>query len=665
MSIKSEKDRPDVVAVNNQSKWFLFFMKFGVHNFSKTRTVYLAPGAGMPWGPSVQCAIASRSDPEMSKALLNKYIFVFWQSLQDTSLPLAELQAVVRHIHPDMVVELAHLDAVLPESIEADFPEKYAAIAPLRQSAVLASNQTLRIREIVARCGYIHSGGPVVFVSQWRLADSQTVKDRCRSYLSQRQCSGAEICWYRTSQEKDSAKELKNLLIDDTRYHLGDQPFGQEAARITVAVRGVSPDSTVSLYAYRDHARVSGETRVLYLDYPERDIEDFLVIYQSDAKNENPIHGLDHDEECKPFWAGIFNTPHRLINALLNLADVGVNNEVVDPFSYSGTVAIETAKLGAIAQSFDLSEVRGAQDNFEFFCTSNGKRDLLNVRRILDDDPKYSALLALAESRAKVNALQMPDVAPDDQVERLMEDGAYRDLLRQRAGRISYYLLRRYYMELKRGVKGKDILGSDGIQYAIKQLDKLSAALNRILSLQQHRSDNESLCFVPGNSVTAKHCEDHTHKSSRVFLSYWLNRTTERGFRFAPHDITSGALPIEDGTVDAVVTDPPYGYGDLLDRDQLQRVYTAFFSEALRILKNGGSLVFCALDKVRTGRPTTKLFTTEEVIRMLHDAACKLRIDFAFPSIDPLAEQARGLYFWKSTKALNRSIFAARVYRRQ
>ncbi len=57
---------------------------------------------------------------------------------------------------------------------------------------------------------------------------------------------------------------------------------------------------------------------------------------------------------------------HRLINALLNLADVGDDKEVVDPFSYSGTVAIETASLGGIAQSFDISEVLGAHDNFEF-----------------------------------------------------------------------------------------------------------------------------------------------------------------------------------------------------------------------------------------------------------------------------------------------------------
>ncbi len=84
-----------------------------------------------------------------------------------------------------------------------------------------------------------------------------------------------------------------------------------------------------------------------------------------------------------------------------------------------------------------------------------------------------------------------------------------------------------------------------------------------------------------------------------------------------------------------------------------------------KVFKSGGALAFCALDKVRTGRSTENLLSTEEVVRLLHDAACLQGIDFGFPSIDPAAEQAHGLYFWKSRKALNRVIVGTRVYRRQ
>lgn len=601
----------------------------------------------------------------MHNDLPHRYIFVFWQSLQDTSLPLAELQAVIHHLYPDLVVELAHLDTLLGESFHGAVPGRYAALAPLRQSALVASTKTLDITRIVARCGYTHSGGPLVLASQWRKVDSSIIRKHCRSYLAHTECTGAVLRWFRKSQEKEAPKHIQDLLIDDSRYHLGDLPFNPEANKISEALKGPSNEGNPLLYAYRDQAKSSSETRVLYLDYPERELEDFLIIYRTDAKKENPIHDLDQDEECKPFWAGIFNTPHRLINALLNLADVGEDKEVVDPFSYSGTVAIETASLGGIAQSFDISEVQGAQDNFDFLCTEEGKNDLLRVRDILADEHKNTTLRLLAKSHSRVNALQMPDVDANDRIEQLMQDPEHKSLLNSRAGRIAYYLLRRHNMERLRGVKGDDTIGADATKYAKEQLLKLETALDRIATLQKYRRKDDRLCVVPGECITEKYFRDSTHKSTRVFPSYTVKKPARRGgFLFIKHDITKEPLPIPDASVDAVVTDPPYGYGDLLDRDELYQVYIAFFDQALRILKSGGSLVFCALDKVRTGRSTNNLFTTEEVIRMLHDASCKHRVDFAFPSIDPVAQQARGLYYWKSTRALNRSIFAARIYRR-
>jgi hypothetical protein len=542
---------------------------------------------------------------------------------------------------------------------------RYAALAPLRQSAIVASTKILDPAPIVARCGYVHSGGPLVLANQWRKVDSTTIRKHCRSYLAQIESAGADLIWYRKSDEKQTPKQLQSLLIDDSRYHLGDLPFKPEAKKIGEALQGRSAVSNTLLYAYRDQAKASADTRVLYLDYPERELEDFLVIYRTDAKKENPIHDLDQDEECKPFWAGIFNTPHRLINALLNLADVGDDKEVVDPFSYSGTVAIETASLGGIAQSFDISEVLGAQDNFDFLCTEDGKKDAVKIRNILDEESKANALRALAKNHSRVNALQMPDIDVNDRIERLKDEQDYGHILGTRVGRIAYYLLRRHNMERLRGVKGDDKIAPDATNYAKEQLDKLEAALSRIATLQQYRKADSRLCVVPGTSLTEKHFQDFTHKSNRVFLSYTVKKPARRGgFLFTPHDITKAPLPVDDQSIDAVVTDPPYGYGDLLDRDELYQVYVAFFDQALRVLKSGGSLVFCALDKVRTGRSTNNLFTTEEVIRMLHEAACKHRVDFAFPSIDPVAQQARGLYFWKSTRALNRSIFAARIYRR-
>ena len=591
----------------------------------------------------------------------NYYVFVFWQPLSETSLPLAELQAVLRHLDRTTVVELVHPDALL-DGRTPELPSRYIAVAPLRQSAIVASTHKLDAANLVARAGYIHSGGHLVFASQWRKADTAGVRKSCRQYLMQHSSSGADLIWYQKMDEKNAPKELHSILIDESRYHLGERPFRPEAERIRVALRGQSNTTKTLLYAYRDRARTISDTQTTYLDYEERDTEDYLVIYKTEAKKENPIHNLDDIDECKPFWAGIFNTPHRLINALLNMADVGENSIVVDPFSYSGTVAIETAKLGGIAKSFDVSEIRGAEDNFRFFCTAEGKATLQAARLILNDPKKVRGLLALAVEYSGVNELNMPDVRENGRIEQLMLQHSWRKQLGTPGGRMAYYLLRRYHMESKRKVRK---VGSDPQKYVSKLLNRLESSLHYMSALREYEQDDQRICIVPGQDVTSKHCLDHKHKTNRVFLSYSTDKLDGNGFKFKLHDITGKPLPLADGSVDAVVTDPPYGYGDMIERDDLYQIYTAFFNQALRIIKDGGSLAFCALDKVRTGRAANNLFTTEEVIRMLHDAASKSRIDFAFPSIDPLAEQARGLYYWKSPKALNRSIFAARIYRRK
>lgn len=275
--------------------------------------------------------------------MLFKYVFVFWNPLQKTSLPLAELQAVIRRLAAPVLVELVSADKVLVERSKVAIRSKHVAIAPLLQSAIVVSTDSLDISGIVAQCGYLHSGGRLVLGQKWIEVDDKQILTQCRSYLSENSHDSAKLTWYCATSEPKAPDALRSLLIDDTRYHLGDRPFRLAADEVSSQLQTSSSSKHVPLYAYRDRAQITEDSRIYYLEYPERDVEDYLVIYESEAKKDNPIHSLDEQHECKPFWAGIFNTPHRLINALLNLADIREGNRVVDPFSYSGTVAIESS----------------------------------------------------------------------------------------------------------------------------------------------------------------------------------------------------------------------------------------------------------------------------------------------------------------------------------
>lgn len=294
------------------------------------------------------------------------------------------------------------------------------------------------------------------------------------------------------------------------------------------------------------------------------------------------------------------------------------------------------------------------------------ERILNDAKSILADQEKAAALISLAEARSKLNGLNLPEIMPDQTIEQLMKEPTHGALLQSPAGRIAYYLIRRYRLEKLRGTKGDDFLLGGPIEFARTQIDsRLMPARKRVEELMRHRVKGTRLCQIPNSDLTAELCDDYAHKTNRVFLCYKIDPTTKEKFQFDKKDIINDELKPQDDLVDAVVSDPPYGYGEVIPHKDLQRIYMSFFDKSLQILKDGGSLVFCALDKVRTGRSKTELLTTEDVIRMLHDAACKHRIDFAFPSIDPVAEQAKGLFFWKSSSALNRSIFAARIYRQK
>lgn len=325
-------------------------------------------------------------------AALHRYVFVFRDPLDRTSLPLAELAAVTRKLHGPISISYGQPNDMISENPlrVSDFGCSEAIIIPWAQSAVVLSTVPLRIPDIVARSGYAHSGGPLVYCTAWPEADANRVIDQCMQYLKDSQHSAAKLVWY-TKAYVESHKRadgspradlhpLGPLEIDEKRYHLGDRPFKEEAQRIIQALpRGGRP---ALLYAYRDVTN-DGAARSSYLRYRERSHQDWLIIYETQGKKENPVHDLDDREERKLFWAGIFTTPHRLINAMLNLCEVGEGSLVLDPFAHTGTVAIEAAQLGATTRSFDVSEVRGAQDNFEFFCSPNPGEDLSSIEESL------------------------------------------------------------------------------------------------------------------------------------------------------------------------------------------------------------------------------------------------------------------------------------------
>jgi len=545
-------------------------------------------------------------------------------------------------------------------------------VIPLAQSAIVFSTDELSVERVVAHAGYVHSGGPLVLAAPWQDVEPDDLIDKGREYLDRCELSSADLIWYTRGYAEDHPSDeprelhpLPGLEIDEKRYHLGERPFREESNRVKDELRKARKGKGTGalLYAYRDVAIHASATLPPYLHYPDRSSQDWLVVYETHAKKENPIHDLDDAQETKLFWAGIFTTPHRLVNAMLNLCEVEEGDVVLDPFAHTGTVAIEAAQFGARTQSFDLSEVLGAQDNFEFFCAENPGDDLSLVEKLFSNIELFSQLSKLADERSGTNVLGLPDIAESDRIESLLRNESTKDVLGDRGNRILYWLLRRSALEAKRA--GEAATESAAKTKAVQIVTELRQHLVRLEGLRAEPfvRDDGRLCVVPGTEVTSEFFPtDWRNRSPRVFLSYSVD-PNNHGFEFEEADITDGLLDIAAESIDIVATDPPYGYGDDIPYDLLRKIWLSFFRMSLRVLRDGGALVFCALDKVKTGRPLNTLLKTEELLDLLNCAAAEQNIHFGFPSIDPVATHARGLYYWKSPRSLNRSLFAARIYR--
>ncbi len=157
--------------------------------------------------------------------------------------------------------------------------------------------------------------------------------------------------------------------------------------------------------------------------------------------------------------------------------------------------------------------------------------------------------------------------------------------------------------------------------------------------------------------------EDNFYRSERVG---YANLSTKYP-KYLKRDINMSfkKYGIEENSVDAVVTDPPYGYGEDLNKNQIAQIYKSLFNKAFRWLKSEGHLVFCCLDKVKTGRTEDLLFT-EEIIQMANQIAKSMGIDFIKGHIHPISfDFLNSLNYWKSRYALNRSIVALKILKKE
>lgn len=582
------------------------------------------------------------------------YIFVFYKSFEKTDIQkgelisLIELQKEKSVIHIKEIEEIDQTDRIIKfsDNLIENSGNEVVNILFLSQSALVISNFEINTREIIRRAGYVQSCGKFIFFSKWENLSEKKIQNNIVEFCKQED-SLYKIYFYEQSNNEKIESKLEGLLIDDKRYHIGKSSYKMASSRIKNFIENdlknkISKRENSSIFIYKEKLLVKHHSLMSDF-YEDRNIVDCCVCYLSQYKKDNPIHEMDEMKELKPFWSGIFTTPHRLMNAMLNLAKINENSRIIDPFCHTGTLAIEASQIGCEVILSDKFGTVGAKDNYDFLC--GGYRNFEKLTKKLSKYYKENKLtiehqqICAYKNNIKLNGYDLPEA-----------NNKVLKKIKTIDERLFFYIVRRYAMETLRAAINQSIFVY--IKSYIENY-RIFAKQFKTFELSFHQtgepivySNNDLKCF-----------SDCYYETNRVG---YINKSKKYP-KFQINDIClDDNYGIEESSLDAVITDPPYGYGEVLTSTEVTEIYTALINKSIKWLKPNGYLVFCALDKVKTGRTKDLLFT-EDIIDIINFEAKKNNVKFVTNGIPLTKSYVKNVYYWKSKYALNRSVFCLQI----
>lgn len=608
-----------------------------------------------------------------------KTVFVFQEPLSRTNLPRGELLSLLELLHEGVsfeIMDTTHLSSLTfhESSIAGVTPFHVANIYFLEQSAIVVSNFPLKELEMIQRAGFIHSAGDLIFEKGWDDLTHKFVSDLLNDFSILKK-EFFKVDFYTRSENDSHKQKLEKLMIDDRRYHIGPKSFQSARAEINkdheefLLQNRIQKEGLGNIFIFKDTGKKQ-PTNLFDDLYVDRTILEYAICYLSRYKRDNPLHTLDEIEESRPFWAGIFTTPHRLTNAMLNLAHLMPESKIVDPFCHTGTTAVESAQIGCEAICCDLYEVNGAKDNYEFFCSGAESLSAVSTKimNIATSKPHVmNDFNNLAATTVKLNGNGLPEIREESHIEDIVNSFSESESdLNLFENRVCFYITRRYHLNRLRNndvdkyKEAKELV----VRFVGSRDGEADGAFGYLRCADQMNAFEEAVKSDGAPVIKASDkrfrelFEDSAYCSTRVG---WMNKAKSSP-TFRLNNILSdiSAYEIPDDTIDAVITDPPYGYGEVMTLKQLQDIYMGLFEKAFRWLKSGGYLVLCALDKVKTGRTKGLLFT-EDVVKMANRVAKGRRITFVTDGLRLGQKGPFYLYYWKSKYALNRAVIVLRI----
>ncbi len=553
-----------------------------------------------------------------------EYVFIFTESLKKTDVQYGELISLLRMNVLNKYGREPDIQIMNDKEGESDdhLVDLFTiTIRKYNQSCVVESSLDLDLKFIIDSAGYVHSDGDLIYSEVWDHTKRDEVVKKMKEYASSQGKNRYRFCFLTKTSSKDET--LRELVIDEHRFFLGETLFKQNKDYVEENLKDClnienknSEKAEIIIYKDNQLSVEEGEN-----DFVWEEGQMYFLIYHCSHKKENPLHKLDED---KPYRINGYTTPAPLMKAMLNLAMVKERDTVIDPFAYTGTLALETCGIGCQVIASDICETLGLADNIHFLTKINGLNlvDLKNI--LISNNPPYSDLKQLARDFLKYPTEGHPFTKPKEEIEELLEK---KPLLNDRINRLCFYIIRRFYVEKSMSGPEEDSFMADLTDYVKDIIRKLEKYRKTV----RNQSQVDKIAMIKSKGWD------------------WLVLSAD-----------ATKLPISESSIDVIVTDPPYGYGTEMTEETLYEIYRGFFEQAFRVLKDEGRLVISILDKVRTGKPIGPKTRRPGVIKLISKIAKANKIHFIVPEI-PSSTGYKGYFYWKSEYALNRVIISLQI----
>ena len=491
---------------------------------------------------------------------INKYVFIFSESIKSTNVQFNELQSIFNYCNSNNL-SLRYVSVEEFSRVEKIASKNLIYGSKFNQSCAIATLEGVDfLNKIMHRASYIQSCGKLIKMANIEQIKADEIYEVIDKYLQENNISTFELSFYTQDITANVKNPLKEIMIDERRTYFSDLPFKRAKTEILDhdwsgrIIRDENPDVQARIWVFKD---VNENDRYINWDYPEKRDDIHLIIYQPLFRLKNALYVLDEAQESKPYWKGIDTTPQRLMGAMINLAQFRNKGVFVDPFSHTGTSLLEALRFEPSKIYFsDKFESIGALDNIKFLTkTTTEINEIISQMEEIKKRKKRTNTLPLLqdigeaaqESLTWVNDQPFP--IKTISVNQLMNKY---DWLKEFSVRLIFYLVRRHYIENRMGVMNAPegiptpTFGECETLTSGKILNNLEESIENYLGLWRTYS-------LTMSDIGEK-------KSNRGLIDIGYNPQPFNSTivdKIGDIDLCEKDIPLGDNSIDTVVADPP------------------------------------------------------------------------------------------------------------